>query len=197
MVNGVIWWASGRWVSRIAGEPMRQRGREQARARTRRLVEARLGDLNTDGTSAERDRHHGGARRPRRERGAQERGRGGGIGERRRRRAGALMHGVVREPAGPLESVGRELVAAQPRAEYLGQARGEIAERFESLDAPGTIRRLLEDSRRRPEAERRRIFTARQSLKPRSLAAEPLSEPVRRQVGQFPESADAPAAETR
>ena len=107
------------------------------------------------------------------------------------------MHGVVREPAGPLESVGRELVAAQPRAEYLGQARDEIAERFESLDAPGTIRRLLEDSRRRPEAERRRIFTARQSLKPRSPAAEPLSEPVRRQVGQFPESADAPAAETR
>ena len=88
-------------------------------------------------------------------------------------------------------------MAAQPRAEHLGQARKEIAERLESLDAPGAISRLLEDWRRRPEAKWRRILAARQPLKPRPLVPEPLSEPAHGEIRELAESADAPATETR
>src|SRR6266849_1546616 len=60
-----------------------------------------------------------------------------------------------------------------------------------------TVRSASLQVHSKASAERRRILAARQSLKPRPLAAEPLGEPARRQVGQFAESVDAPAAETR
>ena len=173
----------------------RQRGGEQARARARRLIEARLRLRCAQGMRAERDPLDGGMRRPGREGGAEQRGGRRGIGQRCRRRAEALVLRAVGQATGPCEGISRELVAAEARAERFGQPRHEIAERLERLDSPGAFRRFFEDGWRRPEAERRGILTTRQSLKARALVAQPLREPARGKIGQLAERADAPAGE--
>src|SRR5262245_60816558 len=117
--------------------------------------------------------------------------------QRRRGSAAAFVRCPVGQPAGPFEGVGAEAVPAQSLAEDLHEARREIDERIERLDAPWTIRRLLEDRRRCPQPKRRGIFAAGQALEPRPLVAQAFREPARRQIGQLAERADAPAMEAR
>src|SRR5499427_6321483 len=107
------------------------------------------------------------------------------------------MRGSIGQPTGPLKGIRAKTVTAQLLAEHLGEAGREIDERLERLDAPGTLRRLLENGRRCPQPERRRIIAAGQALEPRALVTQALREPARGQIGQLAEGADAPAAEAR
>src|SRR5262249_62433955 len=112
-----------------------------------RLVEAWLRRNHAHGAGAERDVLHHRARRVRSERGAHESGRRRGIRERRSGGAASGMRSSIGQPTGPLEGIRAKTVTAQSLAEHLGEAGREIDERIERLDAPGTLRGLLENGR--------------------------------------------------
>ena len=91
-----------------------------------------------------------------------------------------------------------EVIRGEPAPDQaIGDPRGErrAAARRAGRASPPLVelRRLFEDRRRRPGAERTRVLAPRELLEARSFAAEALEERRGRQGGQLPQGADAPS----
>ena len=92
-----------------------------------------------------------------------------------------------REPAGPLEAVGREPARAEPGAELHGHRSEPLHHRLERLEPPLALDRLLEGRPRPPGAERARVLAAGQPLRLDALGPGPLEQPrggQRRELSQ-------------
>ena len=129
--------------------------------------------------------------------GTEQRRDGRALAQGKGRHAASLVTAAIGEVADPLELIRRAPAPHEPIADPPGECRQQLDERPERLHRIVERRRLLEDRRRRPGAERAGILAPRELLQARPFTAEALEERGGGQGGQLAQRADAPAVEPR